>query len=180
MLRWLAQDEQPVAFEWLGDHFPKTLARIAGIIEEVTSKRTRVSTYGAGQRRKVLMSTLATTKEVTGALAALAQETRLVLFRLLVERGPDGLSAGVLAQRLGIPDSSLSFHLRTLQNARLITQRRVSRQLIYAADFTAMNALVRYLTENCCGVKGTCAPVCNPPAAMAEPGDEALAPVRHR
>lgn len=117
------------------------------------------------------MNTL-TAREVTGALAALAQETRLTLFRLLVERGPDGLSAGVLAERLGIPLSSLSFHLRTLQNARLITQRRASRQLIYAAEFSAMNALVQYLTENCCGVKGVCGPVCNPGDALAGNADE--------
>lgn len=97
------------------------------------------------------------------ALGALAHETRLALFRLLVERGPDGLSAGVLAERLGVPPSSLTFHTKHLHRAGLITQRRLSRQIIYAADFAAMNDLVRYLTENCCGrgaVAG--APVCRP------------------
>src|SRR5215469_8425842 len=95
------------------------------------------------------------------ALAALAHDTRLALFRLLVERGPDGLSAGVIAERLGIPPSSLTFHVQHLHRAGLVTQRRLSRQLIYAADFAAMNGLVGFLTENCCG-RGVCAPLCQP------------------
>ena len=123
-----------------------------------------------------------TTSQVTGALGALAQETRLSLFRLLVERGPDGLSAGTLAERLRVPPSSLSFHLRALEHAGLITQRRLSRQIIYAADFTAMNAVVAYLTKNCCGSNESCVPVCDPGKALArEPfGRERAAPVRRR
>jgi DNA-binding transcriptional ArsR family regulator len=85
------------------------------------------------------------------ALAALAHDTRLAVYRMLVERGPDGLSAGVIAERLGIPPSSLTFHVQHLHRAGLISQRRLSRQLIYAADFAAMNGLVAFLTENCCG-----------------------------
>jgi ArsR family transcriptional regulator len=108
-----------------------------------------------------------TTIQVTGALGALAQETRLGLYRMLVKRGPNGLSAGVLAEHLGVPPSSLSFHLRALQHAGLISQRRVSRQLIYAADYAAMNAVVHYLTENCCGAESACAPACDPAAALA-------------
>lgn len=100
------------------------------------------------------------------ALAALAHETRLAVFRMLVERGPDGLAAGSIAERLGIPPSSLTFHVQHLHRARLITQRRVSRQLIYAADFAAMNGLVGFLTENCCG-RGSCVPVCRPEADVA-------------
>jgi ArsR family transcriptional regulator, arsenate/arsenite/antimonite-responsive transcriptional repressor len=97
------------------------------------------------------------------ALAALAHDTRLALFRMLVERGPEGLSAGVIAERLGIPPSSLTFHVQHLHRAGLVTQRRLSRQLIYAADFSAMNGLVGFLTENCCGRGATvCAPVCRP------------------
>jgi len=95
------------------------------------------------------------------ALGALAHETRLALFRLLVARGPDGLAAGVLAERLGIHPSSLSFHLQQMMHAGLISQRRVSRQLIYATDFAAMNSLMAYLTENCCGGEA-CAPACRP------------------
>src|SRR5258708_4086827 len=106
------------------------------------------------------------------ALAALAHDTRLALYRMLVERGPDGLSAGVIAERLAVPPSSLTFHLQHLHRAELITQRRLHRQLIYAADFAAMNALLGYLTDNCCG-RGTaaadCAPVCNPAMPAAQP-----------
>ena len=97
------------------------------------------------------------------ALAALAHDTRLAVYRILVERGLDGLSAGVIAERVGIPPSSLTFHVQHLHRAGLITQRRLSRQLIYAADFTAMNALVAFHTENCCGRGASaCAPVCRP------------------
>ena len=95
------------------------------------------------------------TQTVT-ALGALAHETRLALFRMLVERGPDGLAAGSIAERLGVPPSSLSFHLQHLHRAGLITQRRLHRQLIYAAEYGAMNALLGYLTDNCCG-RGTAA-----------------------
>ena len=99
------------------------------------------------------------------ALAALAHDTRLALFRMLVERGPDGLSAGAIAERLGVPPSSLTFHVQHLHRAGLITQRRLSRQLIYAADFTAMNGLVGFLTENCCGRgAAACVPICVPAA----------------
>lgn len=91
------------------------------------------------------------TKHVIAALGALAHEHRLAVYRLLVERGPDGLPAGVVAERLGIPPSSLTFHLQHLLRAGLVTQRRVGRQLIYAMVPDAMNDLVAFLTENCCG-----------------------------
>ena len=100
--------------------------------------------------------------QAVGALGALAHETRLAIHRMLIEQGPDGLAAGLIAVRLGIPPSSLTFHLQQLLRAGLVTQRRVSRQLIYAADFTAMNGLVAYLTENCCGQGLVRAPACNP------------------
>jgi DNA-binding transcriptional ArsR family regulator len=86
-----------------------------------------------------------------GALGALAQEHRLALFRQLVQAGPAGMAAGAIAEALGIPNSSLSFHLAQLQRAGLIVQRRLGRSLIYRADFEAMNGLVAYLMENCCG-----------------------------
>ena len=109
------------------------------------------------------------------ALGALAQDTRLDLFRLLVTVGPEGLSAGVIADRLGVLPGSLTFHLKELQHAGLITQRRLGRQLIYSAEYGAMNALLAYLTENCCG-RGVCAPVCNPAEAFKQgDNDEALA-----
>jgi DNA-binding transcriptional ArsR family regulator len=105
--------------------------------------------------------------QVVGAFGALAHEHRLAVYRMLVERGPDGLPAGRIAERLGLPPSSLTFHLQQLLHAGLVTQRRLSRQLFYAADFAAMNGLVGFLTENCCG-GAACAPVCAP-AAVAKP-----------
>jgi ArsR family transcriptional regulator len=98
-------------------------------------------------------------------LGALAHDTRLAAFRLLVQRGPDGLPAGVIAQSLGLPPSSLTFHLQQLLHAGLITQRRVSRQIIYATDFSTMNSLMSYLTENCCGGTAACSLVCDPSVA---------------
>jgi ArsR family transcriptional regulator, arsenate/arsenite/antimonite-responsive transcriptional repressor len=100
------------------------------------------------------------TPAVIEALGGLAHEHRLAIYRLLVQRGPDGLPAGVIGQRVGLLPSSLTFHLQNLQRAGLITQRRESRQLIYSADFAVMNGLVGYLTENCCGNGGSecCAP----------------------
>jgi ArsR family transcriptional regulator, arsenate/arsenite/antimonite-responsive transcriptional repressor len=85
------------------------------------------------------------------ALSALAQEHRLALFRLLVQAGEEGMAAGAIAEALGIPNSSLSFHLAQLSRAGLIRQERRHRSLIYSADYPAMNALVGYLMENCCG-----------------------------
>ena len=88
-------------------------------------------------------------KGAIAALGALAQETRLQLFRLLVASGPEGLSAGVIAERLGIIPSSLSFHLTHLTHVGLVTQRRLGRQMFYAAEPGAMNDLLFYLAENC-------------------------------
>jgi DNA-binding transcriptional ArsR family regulator len=89
--------------------------------------------------------------EAIDALGALAQEHRLALFRLLVQAGDDGMSAGSLAEALSLPNSSLSFHLAHLNRAGLIDQRRYGRSLIYTANYAAMNELVVYLMENCCG-----------------------------
>lgn len=95
------------------------------------------------------------------AFSALGHEHRLAIYRLLVEAGPEGLSAGVIAGKLGIPPSSLTFHTQALLRAGLVLQRRESRLLIYTADFPAMNALVAYLTENCCGGQAqSCLPAC--------------------
>ena len=88
---------------------------------------------------------------VIRALSALAQEHRLAAFRLLVQAGEQGVAAGVLAEKLQVPPSSMSFHLAQLGNAGLVTQRRESRSIIYSADYAAMNGLMGYLTENCCG-----------------------------
>lgn len=84
------------------------------------------------------------------ALAALAQETRLDIFRLLVQTGAEGLPPGQISERLGLPAATLSFHLNQLKHAGLVTFRREGRSLIYMAEFEAMNGLLAYLTENCC------------------------------
>lgn len=114
-------------------------------------------------------------KHAVDALGALAHEHRLAVYRMLVERGPDGLPAGAIAERLGVPASSLTFHLQHLLRAGLVTQRRVSRQLFYAADFAAMNGLVGFLTENCCG-RGQAA--CLPTLAPARAGEPLATPER--
>jgi ArsR family transcriptional regulator len=119
------------------------------------------------------------TKQVIDGLGALAHDTRLQVFRMLVQQGPEGIPAGIIAERLGIPPSSLTFHLQQLLHAGLVTQRRLSRQLIYAADYAAMNGVLGYLTENCCGQNAACAPTCNPTAAQGE-SDEALPRSRRR
>lgn len=85
------------------------------------------------------------------ALSALAQGHRLALFRLLVQAGDKGMPAGAIAEKLSLPNSSLSFHLAQLKSAGLIVQERQHRSLIYRANYPAMNALVAYLMENCCG-----------------------------
>lgn len=94
---------------------------------------------------------------VIDALSALANEHRLAIFRALVQAGPEGRPAGAIAEALEMPASSLSFHLAHLTRAGLIAQRRDGRSLIYSADFAAMNNLVDFLTENCCG-GASCAP----------------------
>ena len=107
---------------------------------------------------------MAAPENIVDALAALAQTHRLAAFRALVQAGPTGLAAGALADVVGLAPSALSFHLAHLSRAGLISCQRDGRRLIYAADFAAMNGLVGYLTENCCG-GASCA---------AEPEDERL------
>jgi len=101
--------------------------------------------------------------EAVAALAALAQGSRLDVFRLLVQAGPEGMSAGQIGERLGLPGATLSFHLNQLKQAGLVTFRREGRSLIYLAEFEAMNSLLAYLTENCCqGDSAACGvPVCD-------------------
>ncbi len=98
------------------------------------------------------------------AFGGLANEHRLSAYRLLVQAGPEGLAAGEIADKLDMAASSLSFHLAHMTRAGLIQQRRESRSLIYSADYEHMNALIGFLTENCCGGRG-CAPVAKPAPA---------------
>lgn len=110
-----------------------------------------------------------TPDHVIPALAALAQEHRLAVFRLLVQAGPDGLASGALADAVGVSPSAMSFHLAQLSHAGLIAQRREGRSIIYSANYGAMNALLGYLTENCCA-GASCAPAsqtCEPEGTTA-------------
>ncbi|MET3106367.1 ArsR family transcriptional regulator [Oxalobacteraceae bacterium GrIS 2.11] len=99
------------------------------------------------------------TNQVIAALAALAQETRLAVFRLLVQAGPEGMAATKISEQVGIPASSLSFHLKEMLHAELVTSRQESRFVIYSANFETMSGLIGFLTENCCG-GNPCTPVC--------------------
>lgn len=105
-------------------------------------------------------------KAAVEALGALAQETRLAVFRALVRAGPGGLPAGRIAERLELAAPTLSFHLGQLARAGLVTRRREGRRLVYAADFEGMAGLVAFLTEDCCGgAPEVCAPSAAPRAA---------------
>ena len=104
--------------------------------------------------------------DVVESLAALAQESRLAVFRLLVKRGPEGYTPGQLGEKLGVPGPTLSFHLKELQRANLIEARRVGRFLYYSPNFPRMNQLLGFLTENCCVLADKdCGPACGTPAA---------------
>ena len=98
-------------------------------------------------------------RPVIDALSALAQEHRLALFRLLVQAGEKGLAAGAIAEAIDVPASSLSFHLSLMERSGIIVRTRVGRSLLYSANYPAMNMLVGYLTENCCGGETVCVTV---------------------
>ena len=105
--------------------------------------------------------------DTLAALAALAQENRLDVFRLLVQAGPGGLAAGAVAEKLSLAPNTLSFHFDRLRNAGLVTCKREGRSLIYAARYETMNGVLAYLTENCCGgVAGNCVPAACAPATQ--------------
>jgi ArsR family transcriptional regulator, arsenate/arsenite/antimonite-responsive transcriptional repressor len=108
------------------------------------------SNYGLREPGNVSINIEMSPNHAVQLLAALAQEHRLAVFRLLVQAGPDGLPAGRIATELGLPPSSLSFHLAQLADGELVTQRREGRSLIYSARFDTMDGLVRFLTDNCC------------------------------
>ncbi|MDE2091026.1 MAG: helix-turn-helix transcriptional regulator [Gammaproteobacteria bacterium] len=118
------------------------------------------------------------TKTARLALAGLAHDTRLAIFRLLVPVGHEGLPAGVLGERLSLAPATLSFHLKGLRHAGLVSQRRAGRTLYYAAEYTAINELVAYLTENCCqGAACLPAVAVKPVAAVARASRK---PITHR
>jgi DNA-binding transcriptional ArsR family regulator len=119
------------------------------------------------------------TSDAVTALAALAQDSRLDIYRLLVQAGPEGMAAGQVAEKLDLAPNTLTFHFDRLRVAGLVTVRRDGRSMIYAARFETMNGLVSFLTENCCqGGREKCAPV-----AICEPkgvGHEAVSRARRR
>jgi DNA-binding transcriptional ArsR family regulator len=119
------------------------------------------------------------TRAALVALSALAQENSLAVFRLLVEHAPEGLPAGAIAQRLGVPPATLSFHLKELAHAGLIVAHPRSRFIWYRADLEVMNSLIGYLTENCCGASGVCDPACVP-AVAPQPAAQAFSIPRRR
>lgn len=106
-------------------------------------------------------------KDVVVALEAIAQESRLGIYRLLVQAGPEGLPAGRIAERMKLPAPTLSFHVAQLKRCGLVTCERHGTSLVYSANFDAMNEIVGYLTENCCGRGVQCAPVCEVPETKA-------------
>jgi ArsR family transcriptional regulator, arsenate/arsenite/antimonite-responsive transcriptional repressor len=109
------------------------------------------------------------TTQAVIALAALAHQSRLSIFRLLVEAGPEGMAAGAIGEKLKVPPATLSFHLANLANAGLVRSRQDGRFVIYCTDFANMNALVAYLTENCCS-GASCAPASCGSATSARTG----------
>ncbi len=114
------------------------------------------------------------TKDIIAALGALAQETRLAIYRLLVETGPAGLPVGAIAEQLGLANATLSFHLKELTSAGLTSATPSGRSIIYAANFVTMNDLIQYLTENCCA-GAACTPAstsiaaCGPVSPLKKP-----------
>lgn len=96
------------------------------------------------------------TKSAVTLLSSIAQEARLDIFRLLVQAGTDGISAGIIGEKLNIPNSTLSFHLKELSQSGLISPRQESRYVYYSANYQSMTTLLNYLTENCCAGTLTC------------------------
>jgi DNA-binding transcriptional ArsR family regulator len=119
------------------------------------------------------------TKRAVQALSALAQESRLAIFRLLVQAGREGLAAGAIGERLNLPPATLSFHLAGLTRAGLARSRQDGRFVIYSADFESMNGLLGFLTENCCG-GAACVPAGCEPQTTKGNEDEALPRTRRR
>jgi ArsR family transcriptional regulator, arsenate/arsenite/antimonite-responsive transcriptional repressor len=120
------------------------------------------------------------TSQALASLAALAQETRLAVYRLLVAHAPDGLPAGRIADELGVAPSSLSFHFKELSHAGLIGARQEGRFVWYSADLEAMTALVDFLTANCCSAAAVCDPKCAPKGAPKQVAVSIAPPLRRR
>ncbi len=137
--------------------------------------------FGLNQLSRFCIYGIVTKLKAVAALGALAQESRLDIFRMLVATGPEGLPAGAIGERLKLPSPTLSFHLNQLRFAGLVSSRRESRSIIYSANFAAMRGLMSYLTEQCCGGRPElCAPILLSPLqpATASCGPDGCAPAR--
>lgn len=117
------------------------------------------------------------TTEAVRALSALSQETRLDIFRLLVQQGTSGLAAGEIAEQLRVSPATLSFHLKELTHAKLITSRQDGRFIFYTANFAAMNRLLGFLSENCCAADGA---ACAPASAACTPSSSTTRPIQRK
>lgn len=113
------------------------------------------------------------------SLAALAHNSRLEIFRLLVQKGPEGMAASAIAEKIGLPNATLSFHIKGLTHAGLVDARQDGRFIFYAANYSTMNELVGYLTENCCGGQ-SCAPQAQPVKILKGERNEATPRARRR
>lgn len=116
-------------------------------------------------------------KQAITILAALAQESRLAVYRLLIEHAPEGLAASAIAEKLGLPNATLSFHLKELSHAGLVSSRQSGRFIYYAPVIEAMNDLIGYLTDHCCSQSGSS---CSTAAAQCAPGKRPAAATRRR
>lgn len=130
------------------------LALAKGVIATGVDKRCGRSHNFSCICQYSLYNAIMDTPFAVGALSALAHESRLTVFRLLVEAGPEGLAAGIIAERLGVAPNALSFHLKDLAHAQLVSLRHEGRRIYYSAEFETMNGLLRYLTDNCCQGSG--------------------------
>ena len=118
-------------------------------------------------------------KDAITSLAALAHNSRLEIFRLLVQKGPEGMAASAIAEKVGLPNATLSFHIKGLTHAGLVNARQDGRFIYYAADYSGINGLMGYLTENCCGGQ-SCAPQAGPVKILKGERNETATRTRRR
>ena len=140
-------------------------------VDPVLSAGITLPTKPTGRRSETAIRTMQT-KQVLTILSALAQESRLAVYRLLIEHAPDGLAASVIAEKLGLPNATLSFHLKELSHAGLVTSQQSGRFIYYAPVIEAMNDLIGYLTDHCCsqsdGSCGVAKTSCKPSGAITK------------
>lgn len=181
---WIYETKQrllPFRYKSRNERTPVLLELRGLTVEDITrevhgpySLATGANTVPRRTDRKDILR-IVKTREVIGALSALASEARLSVYRLLVKRGPQGYTPSELAERLRVPGPTLSFHLKELSHAGLVESRRAGRNLYYRANADSMHALVTFLTENCCGLAGEaydsdCQPIADSPRLRRRAG----------